>query len=136
MNLETNENKEPEKIVDAIEVKKKWNRPKGLKYNKKSKVVKEKTKRPHSENCKCVSCTYKKTGQTNILTKEEIIKEYIDSLPADEIIFVLTPENLDVIFSKLQVLKEKFPTTNYRDFINKIINYSIENFLTAIDNGK
>ncbi len=131
MSMVTTENKLEEKEVFEQPIKK-WNRPTGLKYNKKPK--KEKVKRPHGELCKCVSCSYKRLKE-NIaapINKEEIIKEYIDNLPNDEILFVLSEKNLDAVISKLEILKQKFPVSNYREFINEVINESISFYTSTL----
>ncbi len=86
-----------------------------------------------SNTCTCGRC---KKGQEKIRreleSKDKIVQEYLSNLSNDELFFVMPDELSDLIISKVDKLKEKYPGKNYREFMSMLMNDAVKLYLTSI----
>ena len=104
----------------------------------------------YREDCKCARCNSirnkKLKGQVEQESEnreaaiakwkaeyaEGVVKNYLDNLPNDQILFTLSDEILTLFREKIVELKKQFPQTTYRAFIDSVLNTSLKSFLTQI----
>lgn len=98
-------------------------------------IEKEKKHNGHQYNsaCKCARCmrtTLKFEKDVELETK--IIETYISNLPDNKVIVEIAEANFELMISKIEILKQKFPNTKGKAILPEIINTAITNYLKQI----
>lgn len=99
------------------------------------------TRKAHVPECKCSVCKRKRekaeretTARQEIITaeKQNIINEYLQNLPNDQVMIILEPETIKAIESKWTDVKEKFAAPTLIETGNKLVNAALKFYLNSI----
>lgn len=88
---------------------------------------------PYKKGCPCAMCSkITAKNERDEIFKQQIIKEYQDSLPKEIVQFELTEEMMDLIENKMPAMKQKITTTDPVVFINTLINESLRFYIHSL----
>jgi hypothetical protein len=101
----------------------------------------KRTRKAHAEDCMCSVCKRKRgkaeraetsKEEMKAVVKEEIIKEYIASLPKNETRVLFEQDTITAIENKWTVIKERHPAETNAERGNKLMNHAIKFYLNTI----